>query len=453
MPTTDDERALLAAIVADPADDTVRLAYADCIEERGNAPRAAFIRTQIEAEHHHIDSPRRAALAQRARELFSAQWIEWWTEVCEALGFVVPVPRPTTRFGRLADAAGFRTRPGSPYTAIAGASDLFIYQSIYRPGHTQGFHRATWRRGFPEDVNFTAHHYRPGRAGPLLTRWTTAAPLTAIQGVQPLKDDHWSDGPHLCGVRSLVLQDPDAACVRAVFQSQRLHRLSELEIRTPDFARVLEALELSRPNQLRRMTWVVGGDDATPDVADCPRLSDLRSLTLATLSSTGSLALALSPYLTELEELRLDLFGQPIPADCRALTSSGHLRSLRTLALTTYCADYDQGPDPTPGVECLRALLSDAKLPHLEELRISQLHLDRAGIDVLVRSPLIKQLKHLAFAAHLADDPADDDLRRLPEMFDLGRIETFAFSADRHRPGLDELVRKLGERLRMPAVR
>lgn len=452
MPTTDDERALLAAVVADPADDTVRLAYADCIEERGNAPRAAFIRTQVEAEHHHIDSPRRAALDQRARELFSAHWIEWWTEVCEALGLTVPAPRPTSRFGRMAHAAGFRTRPGAPYSAGVSDSGLFIYQSIYHPGHTQGFHHATWHRGFPEDVNFTAHQYQSGSAGPLLPRWAAVAPLTAIHGVQPLQDDHWSDGPHLRGVQSFSLHEPNAACYRALFESPHLLRLSDLTIRTPDFSLVREALELSRPNQIKRLLWDAESS-AVPDVGDCHRLADLRSLTIATPSANCAYAVASSPHLAGLEELRLDLYGPLGLEDCWALTSRGNLRGLRSLALNAYCADYDQGPDPTPGAECLRALLTDAKLPQLEELRFRELHLDRAGIDVLVRSPLIKQLKHLAFAAHIADDVTDADLRRLPGMFDLDRIETFAFGTDRTRPGLDALAKVLGERLRLPNVR
>lgn len=41
----DDERALLRAILANPAEDTPRLIYADCIEER-DPQRAAFIRAQ-----------------------------------------------------------------------------------------------------------------------------------------------------------------------------------------------------------------------------------------------------------------------------------------------------------------------------------------------------------------------------------------------------------------------
>lgn len=43
--------ALAAAIVADPADDTIRLAAADFLEENGDPDRAAFIRIQVELAH------------------------------------------------------------------------------------------------------------------------------------------------------------------------------------------------------------------------------------------------------------------------------------------------------------------------------------------------------------------------------------------------------------------
>src|SRR5262245_66301103 len=42
-----DHDALLAAICADPDEDTPRLAFADCLEENGEAERAAFVRAQI----------------------------------------------------------------------------------------------------------------------------------------------------------------------------------------------------------------------------------------------------------------------------------------------------------------------------------------------------------------------------------------------------------------------
>lgn len=39
---------LLRAVIADPADDLARLAYADALEEAGQDARAEFIRVQVE---------------------------------------------------------------------------------------------------------------------------------------------------------------------------------------------------------------------------------------------------------------------------------------------------------------------------------------------------------------------------------------------------------------------
>jgi uncharacterized protein (TIGR02996 family) len=65
-----DEQALLRAIIADPADDTVRLAYADWLDEHAEPDRAAFIRVQIELARLAEGDARRAALAAHEAELF-----------------------------------------------------------------------------------------------------------------------------------------------------------------------------------------------------------------------------------------------------------------------------------------------------------------------------------------------------------------------------------------------
>jgi uncharacterized protein (TIGR02996 family) len=44
----DVERALLAAIIAEPEDDTPRLVYADWLDEHARPERAEFIRVQCE---------------------------------------------------------------------------------------------------------------------------------------------------------------------------------------------------------------------------------------------------------------------------------------------------------------------------------------------------------------------------------------------------------------------
>ena len=74
----------LRAIAADPADDTVRLAFADWLDEHGDPDRAEFIRVQIQLGNANRKSPRHAKLAARERKLLDAHQAEW-------LG---PLPRP-----------------------------------------------------------------------------------------------------------------------------------------------------------------------------------------------------------------------------------------------------------------------------------------------------------------------------------------------------------------------
>ena len=151
--------------------------------------------------------------------------------------------------------------------------------------------------------------------------------------------------------------------------------------------------------------------------------------------------LARSPHLAGLKELTVS--GWPDARWSRIICTGGTWAELRKLTINADLAVADLDPHPL-------ALLKGATLPALEELRIRGIYLDRQVIDLLIRSPLVKQLRHFAFAAWGVDAVSDADLRRLPHMFDLDRIETFRFDPDHHMPGLDELRRQLGDRLRMP---
>jgi uncharacterized protein (TIGR02996 family) len=76
-----DEDALLAAIAANPDDDTVRLAYADFLEERGgevNAARAEYIRIQCERASGRGDRERRTMLLKRSMQLFQEFARAWF---------------------------------------------------------------------------------------------------------------------------------------------------------------------------------------------------------------------------------------------------------------------------------------------------------------------------------------------------------------------------------------
>src|SRR5437762_1706115 len=79
------EQAFLQEIVEDPDDDAVRLIYADWLEDHGNAPRAEFIRTQIELAGMKEDDPRREDFAAREADLLAEHEAEWVGPLCERL--------------------------------------------------------------------------------------------------------------------------------------------------------------------------------------------------------------------------------------------------------------------------------------------------------------------------------------------------------------------------------
>ena len=70
---------LLAAIIADPANDDLRMVYADLLDDRGEGERAEFIRLQIKLvdhpKHHTADSGCR--FRRRERELLRNHSLKW----------------------------------------------------------------------------------------------------------------------------------------------------------------------------------------------------------------------------------------------------------------------------------------------------------------------------------------------------------------------------------------
>lgn len=90
-----DEQALLRAVLADPADDTPRLVYADWLQDHDQAERAEFIRVQLELsrkelcsachEVSHLGTPAGSAcrcggclLNERVRVLFNRNCAAWF---------------------------------------------------------------------------------------------------------------------------------------------------------------------------------------------------------------------------------------------------------------------------------------------------------------------------------------------------------------------------------------
>ena len=76
-----DERTLYTAILANPDDDTVRLAYADWLDENGHPERAEFVRVQIELSRLVLpvtgEDTRYNVLSARERELIGEHSRTW----------------------------------------------------------------------------------------------------------------------------------------------------------------------------------------------------------------------------------------------------------------------------------------------------------------------------------------------------------------------------------------
>src|SRR5262245_20811027 len=123
---SDTLEALNRAVIANPADRTVRLVYADALEETGepaDVARAEFIRSQIELQSVPEPERRHYELAIRCRELFEEHWLAWWRPVAKAAG--LPAPR----------ARGRRTRkrrpPNWPYTHTSAHGNISVHLIDY----------------------------------------------------------------------------------------------------------------------------------------------------------------------------------------------------------------------------------------------------------------------------------------------------------------------------------
>lgn len=436
-----DERALLATIVADPSDDTVRLAYADCIEDRGNAARAAFIRLQIEAERLHPNSNARAALERQAEALFAEHWIDWWGEVCAAVGLPAAKPEWKPWLAQLARRAGLASPREEPYERSG-------FTVRRKSGRTiDGLRDATFRRGFPEAVAVE----RSLHIHPALESWVSVAPLADLHAPGGY---FLVDGSHLAGVVSLTLNDCDHWDGISVLGKLNLNRLRELALWFTDsgnrevenFADELaRGIAVPRMRQLERLSLRVATPRTAEIIANAPNLAGLQALHIDLSPRDEDLTarerlttLARSPHLAGLRELSV---GPVLDPDAiRAATHNPAWKGLRKLVI----------PNWRPLThEAWAALFDEATLPVLEDLFVGFVDLER-DMELLVRSPLLKQLRHFGLGALGFDRLSDADLSRLTGIVDPERIETFVLSPGSLAPRVDELRKRFGDRLRIP---
>lgn len=295
---TSDKAAFLQAIAEQPADRTARLAFADFLEETGDAAaavRAEFIRAQIETETVHPNSRQAEELLSRTQDLFATHWLDWWAPVCDAVGLPPPHRPPGGVRGWLTRRVrGAGTKPGFPYATLT--RDRFTIQIFSAdPAPFGALTRITFAGGFPDSLRFLG---QLSRSADILRRWRDASPL-AVLDLHGIVSRDWRaiDGPHLNGVRMLSLSHSVRTGLEAVATSPHLTQLEELHL-NPDRSNFhwaeeqYQAFAVSQlPERLRRLTVVVAGQ------------AEAQALACAPLRNVAALTVQAAPNVTDVEEI------------------------------------------------------------------------------------------------------------------------------------------------------
>ena len=393
---------------------------------------------------------------KRAEALLAEHWIDWWGELCAAVGLPRPVPKPHGAFGRLVGRVGIRNPPGHPY-GLRGP--MYHMQKPFtlwpRTDPTvRGLNSVTFSRGFPDSVGVSYLEMNPERH--FLQLWHTVAPLADLFVTSPYTEE-WIDGPHLAGLRSLTLDDPDPVALLGAIDSPHLARLEALTIREADHNddvaysdEYTRGLTSPRMRQLRSLNIPFWSDRAAELVANNERLAGLVTLELNLFSSAviaemllGSedldaagrriATLARSPNLSRLRELKIAGVLDPVGAN--AVFRNPTWTGLRRL---------DLHMELQPGE--LDPLTGKDDLPELEELRLSGVSFSVAQVEAFIRSPMLKRLRHFAVRG---GPPQSVDID-IAEAVDLNRIETFAIGTRETSLRVIAMLReRFGDRLKL----
>ena len=250
-----EERDLLAAIIADPDDDTLRLAYADWLDENAETLPAA-----------------RRAIAIRQAELIRLQ--------IEEAGLILGAPGFTERYHAIQERERELLRSPGAHEAMVAELGVTLARGV----------RLWCRRGLFGELNCTVKYFVQHGAALL-----DVAPITAVRLKQLAVSNVKSltTCPHLARVRTLK-----------VYAHDNPHDA---------ILALLDRVPLAHLRGLVIDSWF--GNHGSTDLADplvervarCENLAGLKWLNFhaAGVSSVGGRALAASPYLANLDVLDL----------------------------------------------------------------------------------------------------------------------------------------------------
>jgi uncharacterized protein (TIGR02996 family) len=413
-----DREALLAAILANPDEDTPRLMFADWLDEHGQPERAEFIRVQIELARLRAaeadlptdfgrlrsngmppywnrphDTPERISLLKREAELHASHCKEW----------ITGLPKCAT----------------NPLDHIRIFRRGFVGQVTVSLGPLLRDPAALWEHHPIESLHLFWAEAKARRKIPACRplerlRELSLEPNAVVPGdadlLTPYAQCPYLANLHTLDVFQMNLEDSGAEVLAASeFLRPTKVLLSCSGLGPTGLARLLASPFASR---LRHLEPSGLGNWGVPVIAEAP-LDHLRYLTLydCGCGTAGITALTRSRHLTQLVtlDLRLARFkdaavevlaGWPGLASVRALDLSQHMqvtgRGVEALVRSPYFRpEHLELEDTGVGDDGARALAGWPGLANLVTLDLSYTQMHDAGGLALADSPYGQKLRHL----------------------------------------------------------
>ncbi len=254
-----DRESFVAAIAANPDDDTPRLAFADWLEENGDAARAGFVRDQVRLARMPAGTEEYRELFKKTGATLRANLPAWIQSACEA-------------FGQPATWEPMRSRRGG-LTIGLGKRDA---RTTLQQGH--GLSLGTFERGFLNEAWVCTHCLGDGTP---LTRLLRENPITRLtfHFLTPAFSERQAvDG--LRQIRSLTLSgffDRDAAS--ALFSSPAWQSLQYLSLGEPPWHAVTHLCRSPLAKRLRGLRMPMNAEYLR-ELAGYPLDDTLRELAL-----------------------------------------------------------------------------------------------------------------------------------------------------------------------------
>lgn len=373
---THEQEAFLAAIRANPNDDTPRLIYADWLDDSAHLltssdperraallARAELIRTQCRLAHLPADHPERKPLRQREYDLLRQYEAVWLAELPTLCG---------VRWGR--------------------------------------FERGFVNEVIIEDCRAVRLH------GSLVME---SAPISHVSFPNLVTWLYLRNASFLRCIQKLILADPHtgAVAVREILASPMLCNLVELDLRQLRLDDVtVQVLATQAHLGTLRTLWLGGnaiGDLGTRALAESGCLMQLQLLDLSAnrLGRSGVWAVATSTTLGRLKSL--DLANNLIGGEAMTL----FVQQLRLAGLASLCLSGTGTDDDTA-----YALAQCEALRYLDTLTLRDNHITCLGASALARSIVLTQLRELDLSHNQIKYPGAEALAHSPTLVKLQRL-------------------------------